>query len=413
MKILSVHKFHYIEGGAERYVFNLSDVLEKRKHTVIPFSMRHPKNVPSPYDDFFSPYFNPEQFKSTKNPMRIAQNAIRVIYNREAQKKLASLIEKTKPEIAHVHSIYHHLSPAVLKTLKDHHLPVLQTLHDFKLLCPNIVFLDGKNKVCTLCSRGNNWHAMWKKCFRNSLPGSFLVSLEATVHKYLRSYKKYIDVFHVPSRFLGSRIIQNGYSHRPVEVLPYTLNVNNYLPNYNPDNYFVFVGRLSVEKGVLFLLDAIKKIKSIQLKIIGTGPLEQQMKERISREQLTHVKMVGYQSGEALKKLVSGALFTTAPSLCHDNSPLSIYESFSLGNAVLGSRMGGIPELIEPGVDGLVFEPDNTDDFADKVEQLVSNRDKTVQMGKNGRRKAEKLYAPDVHYERIMEMYRKTCKLAG
>ncbi len=412
MKILTVHKFFYIEGGAERYVFNLTSVLEKRGHTVIPFSMQHPKNKPSPWQDYFSAYFNPEQFRQTKNPVRIIQNALRVIYNREAQQKLAALIEKTRPDIAHVHSIYHHLSPAVLKTLKDYRLPVVQTLHDFKLLCPNIVFLDAQNKVCTLCSGGNNWHATRKKCFRRSLPGSFLVSLEATVHKYLRSYKKYVDLFHAPSRFLGSRIAKSGFGHRPVEIVPYTLDVAGYQPDYHPQNYFVYVGRLSVEKGVLFLLDAMKKVSGTRLKIIGTGPLEQHMKERINRENLNHVEMMGYQSGEKLRNLVSGALFTVAPSLCHDNSPLSIYESFSMGNAVLGSRMGGIPELIEPGTDGLVFEPGNIKDCAVKVGQLVANKKKTVKMGKNGRQKAEKNFAPDIHYEKMMALYQKTIDLA-
>ena len=146
MKILMIHKFHYIEGGAERYVFNLTDLLNLKGHEVVPFSMHHPDNADHRYQRYFSSYFNPSQFAGTL--AEIFKNSWRAIYNKEAREKLSDLIQDVQPDIAHVHSIYHHLSPAILSVLKKNRLPVVMTLHDYKVICPNYILLDGNNCIC-------------------------------------------------------------------------------------------------------------------------------------------------------------------------------------------------------------------------------------------------------------------------
>ena len=168
MKILMVHKFYYVEGGAERYVFNVTDLLEEKDHTVIPFAMQDDRNFVSEYSSFFADRFGPDQMFETKSVATRMQVAKRMIFNREAQNKLARLIEETQPDIAHVHSIYHHLSPAVLHTLKKYNLPVMLTLHDYKMVCPNYILLDGERNICEACKGKHFWHATTKKCFRNS-----------------------------------------------------------------------------------------------------------------------------------------------------------------------------------------------------------------------------------------------------
>jgi len=411
MNVLMIHKFYYIEGGAERYVFNLSELLNKKGDHVIPFSMQHPKNFPSPYSDYFVSYFNPEQLRESKNPLATIKKAARVIYNHEAQRKLSMLIEETRPDIAHVHSVYHHISPAILKTLHDYHIPVILTCHDFKLVCPNIVFLDGKNKVCEACRGRYFWKAAVKKCFRDSYGASLLVAMEATCHYILKSYKNYVDMLHAPSAFLAKKMAEYGYENKPIRTLPYTLDVQSFEPHYGKSDYFVYAGRMSVEKGVLFLVDAMRYIKGIQLVLIGTGPLDEEIRNRISLYHLDNVQMLGYKSGDELRTIISHAAFTVMPSLCHDNSPLAIYESLSLGNAILGARIGGIPELINDGVDGYVFTAGDTDDFVKKVKLLTEQPMTTISMGKHGRRKAEQLFSPDQHYARIMDLYEETIHL--
>lgn len=407
MKILMVHKFYYIEGGAERYVFNLTDLLKAKGHQVIPFSMQHPRNFSSEYSDYFADYFNPNQFQS-KSPVTILKKAARVIYNRAAQRQLEELIKKTKPDIAHVHSVYHHLSPAILSTLKAYNIPVILTLHDFKLVCPNIVLLDGKNRVCQLCKGRHFWHVFLKKCFRNSYAASLLVWWEASIHKYLKSYIRNVDLFHSPSLFLASKIVELGLPKKRVKVLPYTLDVGHFSPTTSHSDYFVYIGRLSVEKGVLFLMDVMQHVRKSKLYIIGTGPLEEELRTLVHKRNLHNVSLLGYKSGDELKKLLSGARFMVLPSLCHDNSPLAIYEALSMGKPVIGARMGGIPELVEDEENGYIFEPGDAIDCADKINHLQENQQLIPLLGTNARKKAERRFDFEHHYQSILRLYEET-----
>ncbi len=414
MRILTVHKFHYIEGGAERYLFNMSDLLRSHGHEVIPFSMHHPRNLPCAYSDYFAEHFNPEQLReSVRRPLALARKAARVCYNRNAQQQLARLIRDTQPEMVHVHSIYHHLSPAVLSTLKAFNLPVVMELHDYKLICPNYIFLDGRRRLCEACRGRYFYHAVAKRCFRDSYTASLLVAVEARLHRCLASYKKNVDVFVSPSRFLADKMKRYGYGSKPILVQPYSLDLSAYEPCYEPSDYYIFMGRLTHEKGVRFLLQAAARIKDLNLIICGTGPLEAELAATIKAEGLSHVTLAGYQSGEALKSLAARARFTVVTSEWHDNSPLVIYESLALGKPVIGSRLGGIPELIDEGVDGYTYTAGNLEEFINRVERLIGEPQRAVDMGRSGRAKAERLFSPDVHYEKLMQIYEQARSIGG
>lgn len=413
MKILMVHKFYYIEGGAERYVFNLTDLLEQKGHEVIPFAMENPRNFKSPFSKYFVDYFSPDQLVSTRNLIKKIKIAARTVFNKNSQKKLAQLIKDTKPDIAHVHSIYHHLTPSVLQTLKQFNIPVMMTLHDYKIICPNYILLDGKRNICKACSGKYFWKATAKKCFRDSYSASVLVSLEAYINYWKKCYRNNIDLFVAPSRFLGEKIQQYGYASKNVLIQPYTLDINSYVPNYTSSDYFVFMGRLTHEKGVNFLLDSMHHIQGARLYILGTGPLEEEMGRRIEDEDLSNVKMLGYQNVKELREIVSNAQFTVITSEWHDNSPLVIYESLTLGKPVIGSRMGGIPELIEEGKDGFTFERGDLPQFVKHVNTLIKDEKLRAQMSYNARKKAERLFAFDQHYLKIMELYQKTTSISN
>jgi len=414
MRILTVHKFHYIEGGAERYLFNMTDLLRSHGHTVIPFSMHHPRNLPCDYSDYFAEHFNPDQLReSLRRPLTLARKAARVCYNHNAQRQLARLIRDTQPEIVHVHSIYHHLSPAVLSTLKAFNLPVVMELHDYKLICPNYIFLDGQRRLCETCRGRYFLNAGGKKCFRDSSAASLLVAVEATLHRCLGSYKKNVDLFVSPSRFLADKMKSYGYGDKPILVQPYSLDLSAYQPRYEPSDYYLFMGRLTHEKGVRFLLQAAARIKDLNLIICGAGPLEAELAATIKAEGLHHVTLAGYQSGEALKTLAAGARFTVVTSEWHDNSPLVIYESLALGKPVIGSRLGGIPELIDEGVDGYTYTAGNLDEFVNRIEQLKGEPQRAVEMGRRGRAKAERLLSPDGHYEKLLRIYEQARSIGG
>ena len=406
MRILTAHKFHYIEGGAERYLFNMSELLREHGHEVIPFSMHHPRNLESKYSPYFAEHFNPDQLRDAKGrPWELLRRAGRVCYNRNAQQQLARLIRDAGPEMVHVHSLYHHLSPAVLTTLKSFHLPVVMELHDYKLICPNYIFLDGRRRLCEACRGRYFFNALARRCFRDSYSASLLVSLEATLHKYLATYKKNVDLFVSPSRFLAEKMKQYGYGEKPIVVQPYSLDLAAYQPYFGPSDYYIFMGRLTHEKGIRFLLQAAKQIPECRLYLCGTGPLEEEVVATIAAENLTHVQFLGYQAGEALKSLVARSKFAVVTSEWHDNSPLVIYESLALGKAVIGARLGGIPELINEGEDGLTYEAGNLSDFVTKVKSLIAQPERTREMGRRGRAKAEQLFSPQAHYQNLLQIY--------
>lgn len=405
MKILMVHKFYYVEGGAERYFFSLSDLLRANGHQIIPFAMQHSANYPCEWSDYFAEDLETNKLRHGSGIRHRINRSLKFVYNKEAQQKLGELIEKTQPDLAHVHSIYHHLSPSVLFTLKKFGLPVVQTLHDYKLICPNYIFLDRHEKVCEACRGKHFWHATVKKCFRESYAASFLVTVEAYLHKWLDSHKRNVDLFHSPSEFLRSKMIQYGYPPERVVSQFYTIPISEYKPNFTNSDYVVFLGRLTYEKGVWLLIDAMREFADTELLVVGTGPLETELRQFVANNNMRNIRFAGYLAGEELKTAVANAKFTVIPSIWYDNSPLVIYESMALGKAVAGARIGGIPELIQDGETGYIFEPNDRNGLVDKIGKLLSDPQKTVAMGKLARERAEKQFSPHAHYSKISEIY--------
>lgn len=407
MKVLMVHKFYYIEGGAERYMFNLSELLQSNGTQVLPFAMTHPRNEETPYAKYFVDYFEPDNILSDLNIINGTRTAIRVAYNFQARKRIEFMIDKARPDIAHVHGVYHHLSPSVLHSLKKKRLPVIFTLHEYKILCPAYLFLDNNGKVCELCEGKYFWHPIFKKCFRNSIPASCLVSAESYLHRFLKTYQRNVDLYLSPSKFLRRKMIQYGYPKEKIEWLPYTIPIEKYQPQFTHDNYFVYVGRLSHEKGIVELVHAMKRLQPVRLKVVGTGRLNNPLHKFVQQEGMKNVEFVGYKKGEELREIVRNAMFVAVPSVVYDNSPLSIYEAFALGKPVIGANIGGIPELINEGEDGFLFEPGNEDSMVTAINKMLQCKNDLVQFGKRGRKKAVALFSPDSHLKRILDIYKK------
>ncbi len=405
MKILMVHKFYYIEGGAERYYFNLSELLQRQGHEVIPFAMHHPRNLPTPWSDYFVDYFEPDKELAHLGPLNGLKAAARVIYNRQAQTRLAALIDAVQPDIAHVHGVYHHLSPSVLFTLKQKKLPVIFTLHEYKILCPDYLFLDRQGRVCEQCAGRHFWHATAKRCFRSSLAASALVTAESYVHRLLRTYHREVDLYLSPSRFLRGKMIQYGYPEAQVEWLPYSIPMDDYEPCYENDGYFVYVGRLSHEKGIAELVRAMRQVPEAKLKVIGTGRLGEPLQEVVRQQGLTNVEFLGYRSGAELREIVRRAMFVAVPSVVYDNSPLSIYEALAHGKPVVGAAIGGIPELIEEGRDGFLFTAGDEASLVAALRRMLACAPQWPEMGRAGRRKAEELFGPQAHLQKIGAIY--------
>jgi len=401
-----IDKYYFVKGGVERYLFEIKKILESHGHDVIPFSMKNDSNEESPYSEYF---VNNIEFNIESRLARLCQSFRiigRVIYSFHAKRKLKKLIERIQPDIAHLHMIDHQISPSILHVLKRYKIPALQTVHQYKLVCPNArMYIDHKNEICERCLGGRFYHALVQKCHKHSFSASLLVGVECYLHQFLQIYDT-IQLYHVPSRFMGSKLEQGGIPAGKIHYQFLTLDMENYGYHKEYLKYIIYYGRLSPEKGVYTLLKAFQKLNTeVELKIIGDGPVRESLESYASQHRKKNITFLGYKGGKELIKLLANSMFVVVPSEWYENSPLTIYEPFSLGKPVIGARIGGIPEFIQDEVNGYLFESGNVDELAVKMETLIKSPNKIEEFGKNARDFAERNFAPEVHYKNLMSLY--------
>ncbi|HRW11208.1 MAG TPA: glycosyltransferase family 4 protein [Caldilineaceae bacterium] len=404
MRILMCNTFYYLRGGSERCTFDLTALLEANGHEVIPFAMRHERNLPSPYADYFVSHVDfPTLLRESKGIGAKLQVAERTIYSREAKTKIAALIEATKPDIAHVHGIAHEISPSIFSALRAAKIPIVQTLHDYKVVCPNTNFVS-QGAVCEACKGQRFYNVMRRRCKRDSLAASMLAGVEAYAHQIMGIYAKNIDAYIAPSRFLRDKVIEHGIRNEVV-FLPNFLHVDTFAPCHEADSYFVYAGRLVDVKGVRTLLAAMRTVKGAKLYIAGTGELEEELRAMIAEQEITNVELLGHLGKEELTKLVRRASATIVPSEWYENCPMSVLESFACGTPVIGARIGGIPELVQDQHSGILFTAGNAAELAAAMQFAVDQPAAMVAMGQAARRQVERDHSPATHYAQTTALY--------
>ncbi len=407
MKILMVDKYFFVKGGAERYMFELAKVLEANGHEIIPFAMQHDDSFATPYADYFVSNIEYNPASAFGKITTVLRAGGRMIYSLEARNCMERLIEKTQPDVAHLHMIDHQLSPSILDALKKHNIPVIQTVHQYKLACPNYrLYNPATGQICEKCLGGNLLHPIRERCHKGSLVASSMISIESTLHRLSRIYEKNIDIFHVPSHFMGSKLEQAGVGIGKLRHLFYTINMQDFEPHFSSGEYLLYFGRLADEKGLLTLLQASRLYRTAPLYIVGDGPQRPILEEFVLRHEMTHVKFLGLQSGQALQALVKNARAVLVPSEWYDNSPLVIYEAFAYGKPVICSRMGGMPELVDHDQNGFHFAAGDVEELSARMAGLWEDPARAVQFGRAARDKAEREFDPDVHYNKIYAWYR-------
>lgn len=403
-RILQVNKYYYRKGGAESVMLDTMSVLESCGHEVIPFAMEHLENIASPYAKYF--VSNVDYDEGTKmNAMAKIKAAANIIYSFEARKKMESLIADLKPDIAHMHIIYHQLSPSFLAPLKKHRIPTVMTLHDFKLMCPKYTFLSSKG-VCEKCAGGSYYHAVSERCVKDSIMKSVVSMVEMYVHTILQLYDNGIDLFISPSEFLKNKFVSNGrLSEDRIVHLPNAVDVSKYQPVYENRGYVLYFGRIEDYKGVFVLAEAMAKIPDTRLILAGTGKPEPELRSMLLKQGIRNVELVGYQTGEPLAELIRGASAVIVPSIWYENCPMTILEAFAYGKPVIGSRLGGITELITDGMDGLLIEPGNADELAACITSINGNPLLAAQMGAKGRDKVVERYSFEKYTDSLLHIY--------
>jgi len=400
MKILLVNKFLYPKGGDAISTINTGKLLSAKNHKVIFWGMEHPLNPKYLYKDYFVSYVDFNSPNSIKNQIKIALN---LLYSLEAKKKIENLINIEKPDIVHLNNFAHQISPSILHVLKKYDIPTVMTMRDYKLVCPVYTMLSDSNP-CEKCRDSKYYQCLINICTKNSRFKSMLNTAEMYLHHKILHIYDLIQIFIAPSLFLKNKTEEMGLKGKIV-FLPNFVNVEDFKPEFNwKENSIVYFGRLSGEKGLFILIEAMKGV-DVNLKIIGEGPLKERLELKVEGESINNVCFLGYKSGENLKNEIKKSMFVVLSSEWYENNPRTVLETFALGKPVIGSRIGGIPELVKDGETGLTFETGSADDLRKKILYLINNPHKAVKMGKNARKFVEEKFNPEKHYQRLMEIY--------
>lgn len=404
MKILMVNKFFYIKGGSETYYFSLKELLEKNGHEVIDFSMKDEKNFDSSYSNYFVDAVDYNKKQSLFSKIR---SGLKIIYSFEAKRKLEKLIKETKPDIAHLHIFQHQLSLSILDVLKKYNIPVVYTAHDLKMICPNYKMLNNDGKVCEKCKNGKYYNCLKYKCMKQSTIKSFIGMSEAYINKWRKAYEK-IDYIITPSKFYKDKFIEFGINPNKITHISNFLTTDEIEYDCLKDkDYYLYFGRLSEEKGIMTLINASKET-GIQLKIVGTGPLKEEIDSYISDNNLNNIETLGFKAGKELYTLVANSKAVVLPSEWYENGPYSAIEALKLKKPIIGSDLGGIPELIDEGKNGLIFQHANINSLVEKIQMFEKiNNDEILEMGKNSNIKFNESYTNSKHYQMINEIYNK------
>jgi glycosyltransferase involved in cell wall biosynthesis len=394
LKVLQVNKFLYWFGGSETYCFKLSDYLESQGHEVQFFGMEHERNVKG---NTLNLGVSNVEFKQMS--IRKAHYPFKIIYSIEAKRKIRKVIEAYKPDIIHINNFNFQLTPSILYEIKKFNIPVVMTLHDFQIVCPNhMMYLEHEQKICEDCKGRKYFSCVKNNCLHNSKIKSVLAAFEGYLNHKLKTYDRCIDMFIAPSHFLKNKVVEFGESKDRIKVIHNfidELGVND-LPK--KENYALYFGRLNVQKGIPTLIKAMKRLPDIKFVIAGEGDLEDEVKG------IANVEYVGFKKGEELKNLVKRALFTIYPSEWYENCPMSVLESQMYGTPVIGANIGGIPELIEDQKDGMLFQAGNVDELVEKISYLYHHGDILSQYSEKCIEKVQQ-FSIEKYYSQLMGVY--------
>lgn len=400
MKILMVNKFHYIKGGSETYYFALKKLLEEQGHTVIDFSMKDEKNFESPYSDHFVEHVDYNTSGGMKAKVKAAAN---IVYSREAKEKFEKLVKEAKPDLVHLHIFQHQISPSILDVIKKYNLPTVYTAHDLKMVCLNYKMMH-HGKVCEECKGGKYYRCASNRCVKESFAKSLINVMEGYLHKWRKSYDA-VDVIVTPSAFYRRKFIEFGVEEDRVVHIPNFLNTEapEVRKTNDSEQYYLYFGRLSEEKGTLTLMRAFEELK-LPLHIVGIGPLKEDLESYVQEKNLKNIQILGFRSGEELIDIVGNAKAVILPSEWYENGPYSAIEALQLSRPIIGANIGGIPELVKGN--GMLFESGNVKDLIEKVAGFESlNEEQYSELKNASLRLFENEYVQKVHYKLLSGVY--------
>ncbi len=398
MRILLANKFYYRRAGAEAYLLDLEAALKRSGHEVAVFASAHPENLPCAWEKYFPPY------RDYSRGWSLAKFR-NMVWSPEAAKRIRWLIRDFKPEVAHFQNIYHHLSPSIIAECNRAQVPVALTVHDYKLICPNYsLFTD--HAACERCHLFRYWNAVRYKCVKGSRAGSAAAAAEEWIHRALKIYETGVARFVTPSDFTRETLIRWGKNPAKIVHLPNLLDLTRLpAPSAEVGTDVLYVGRLEEWKGVKILPALAAAAPDIRFKAVGSGPLAVELKERVRALGLNNLEILGFAPREKVYEEIKKSRVVVVPSLGYDPFPTAALEAGALGRPVVGSRIGGIPEIVREGETGLLVAPGDEKAFLDALRKLEYDAAFAAALGAAAAVRVRALVDPERHLQKLLALY--------
>lgn len=390
MRILLSNKFYYRRGGDCVYVLNVEQLLKKHGHEVAVFAMDYPDNLETPWKKYFP--------GNMTKPMAFS----RPFGSREVKKKFNRLLDDFRPDVVHLNNIHTQLSPVIAELAHERGIRVVWSLHDYKLLCPRYDCLRDGVEICEKCFGGDKTSCKTYKCIKGSTLASLIGYKEAVMWNRQR-LENCTDLFVCPSSFMKEKMMQGGFDESKLKVLSHFIDIDKCKKEsyVEREDYYCYVGRLSHEKGLNTLIQAASQLP-YKLKIIGGGPLEKELKAK-SAELKGNIDFLGFKQWDEIKEVVGKARFSVTPSEWYEVFGLVNAEALCLGTPILGARIGGVPGLIDEGVNGMTFTSGDASDLKEKIELMYNAKFDNEGIA----RKAMERYSAETYYKEIIKVYGK------
>ncbi|MBQ4517840.1 MAG: glycosyltransferase [Clostridia bacterium] len=398
MKILMVNKFLYPRGGSESYMLYLGDYLKKLGHEVEYFGMYDEQNT---VGNSAGKYTQNMDFHS-KGMARFLY-PFKIIYSFEAKKKIMQVIDQFKPDIVHMNNINFQLTPSIIYGAKKKGVPVVQTVHDYQMICPNhLLYNFDNNTPCERCVKGSHINCIKNKCIHNSTVKSVLGVIEAKFYSFLKTYKK-VDLFICPSKFLENKLLsaKKYYTGKTLTIHNFIDKAKFTISDRNEGSYILFVGRLSKEKGIEHIAETAKLLPEYQFIVAGSGPDEEMLKG------IDNVTLSGFLTGAKLIELMGNAKVLLLPSVCYENCPLSILEAHSMGVPVVTMNSGGMAELVKDGITGTLVTELTPAGIAQKLKDTLENEDYYNTLKDNCKTEKDNILSVETYCEHLLKEYEK------
>jgi glycosyltransferase involved in cell wall biosynthesis len=412
MRVLNVNKYYQLTGGGDRFFFDSASILAAHGHEVIPFCLDYPGNLPTPYAPYFPPGVRGAlvEMQSLWTRARLFLNGI---YSREAARAMRRMLDKFHPDVAHLHILHYAMSPSVISALDEAGIPIVFSLHDYRVVCAN-GFLYRGGRECHDCRKGRFYNALRYRCYRNG----FLSSLMGAVGNYLYSglglYKK-VDVFTVPHEEMGLLLSEEfGLPASRIRILknPLAGDVGSAVVSNGPGEGVLYFGNITPQKGVFTVVRAARLLPEVFFLICGSGPSLPELKEIIRREEVRNVRVdetTRWETG--LPSLIRSSRLVVSPSEWPTTLEFSTLETMMLGKALVASRVGGNRVLVDEGVTGALFTPGDAEDMAAVVRRLYGDPNACSLMGNRAREKALRDFSSESYYADVTSIYEEAVAL--